>query len=77
MSTVVAGLDLYALDLAMFISPAPYYLVYFEEDETVSIVSANAVSVARSGTETGSLCNVRVKGKVYEGKTVTYGECCE
>ena len=61
----------------VFISTAPYYLIYFEEDETVSVVGANAISVAGSVTETGSLCKVRVKGKVYEGKIVTYSECCE
>ena len=61
----------------VFVSTAPYYLVYFEEDETVSIVGANAVSVTGSTTETGSICNVREKGKIYEGKIVTYGERCE
>ena len=36
------------------------YLIYFEEDKSVSVVSGNAVSVVGSDTEpeTGSLCNV-------------------
>ena len=61
----------------MFASTAPYYLVYFEKDEAVSVVSGSAVSVVGSVTETGSVCNVRVKGKVHEGKVVTHGECCK
>ena len=61
----------------MFISAAPYYLVYFDEDETISIVSTNAVSVTGSVTETGNRCNIRVKGKVYGGKIVMYDECFE
>ena len=54
------------------ISAAAYYLVYFEVDETVSVVSASAVSEAEK--EVGGSCFVRVKGKQYKGSIVTYGE---
>ena len=66
------------LAILMCPSAAPYYLVYFEEDKSVSVVSGNAVSVVGSvmELETGSLYNIRVKGNVYEGMIVTYGEYC-
>ena len=54
------------------IPTAAYYLVYFEVDETVSVVSASAVSEAE--LEVGGSCYVRVKGKLYKGSIVTYGE---
>ena len=68
------------LAIVMCPSTAPYYLVYFEKDKSMSVVSGNAVSVVGSvmEPEAGSLCNVRVKGNIYEGMIVTYmyGEYC-
>ena len=61
-----------------YIYAAPYYLVYFEEDDTVCVVSASAMIEAdgKAGLvlEVGGACHVKEKGKVYEGKIITYGE---
>ena len=54
------------------IPTAAYYLVYFEVDETVILVSASLVSEAE--LQVGDSCFVRVKGKLYKGSIVTYVE---
>ena len=53
------------LAILMCPSAAQYYLVYFEEDKSVSVVSGNAVSVVGSDTEpeTGSLLQRRKKSQ--------------
>ena len=55
--------------------------MYFEEDETVSVVSAGSIVEWNSKTgsllDVGNACHVKEKGKVYKGKVVTYGEYCE
>lgn len=57
----------------MLSSTASCYLVDFQKDYAVSVVSSSVVSVIGSVTEPGSACN-EVKGKVYEGKVVTQGK---
>ena len=54
------------------IPTAAYYLVYFEVDETISVVNASTVSKVE--LEVGGSCYVRVKGKLYKVCIVTYGE---
>ena len=66
----------YALHLVRCIPTAPYYLIYFDEDETVAVVSASAISEAGLSLEVGGSCYVREKGKMYEGRIITYGEYC-
>ena len=46
------------------ISTAPYYLVYFGEDETVSVVSATAVSEASSVLEPMILATLERREKL-------------
>ena len=54
---------------------APFYLVYFSEDKTVSVIRAGAVLESSNSTlDVGGACRVREKGKVYHGIVVTYGE---
>ena len=49
--------------------------MYFEQDETVSVVGASAV-ICETGVEVGGTCYVKEKKKLYEGRIITYGECC-
>uniref|UniRef100_A0A1X7SNN5 Uncharacterized protein n=1 Tax=Amphimedon queenslandica TaxID=400682 RepID=A0A1X7SNN5_AMPQE len=51
----------------------PFYLVYFYEDETVSIIKAGDLVELPNSLEVGSFCHVKVKKKVYEGRVVTFG----
>ena len=62
----------YAIIELLFFCTAAYYLVYFDNDKTVSVVSASVISKAE--LEVGGSCHVTVKGKFYEGRIVTYGE---
>ena len=55
------------------INVAPYYLVYFMVDKTVSVIKGNAIVEENSDREVGKLCRVKEKSKLYEGKIVTYG----
>ena len=40
---------------------APFYLVYFKEDCTVSVLKSNAIMEEASLLEVGSLCHVKDK----------------
>ena len=50
-----------------------FYLVCFMIDQTVSIIHGNAVIEEISKREVGSLCHVKEKSKLHEGKIITYG----
>ena len=63
--------------IPLYAAACRYYLIYFEEDETVSVVSGNCIveleSTERS-LEVGVTCHVKEKGKVYKGRVVTHGQ---
>ena len=42
-------------------------------DQTVSVIHGNAIIEEISKREVGSLCHVKEKSKLHEGKIITYG----
>ena len=54
-------------------SRSMFYLLYFAEDRTVSVVKQCQI-VEGCRVEPGSICHVKIKRKCYEGIVVTYGE---
>ena len=49
--------------------------MYFNKDETVTVVSSSAIFEVGSSLEVGGSCYIREKGKMYEGRIMTYSEC--
>ena len=68
-------LPLFILLLLFLSMKAPYYLVYFPQDESVSIVKSGAIVEEPSCIkELGSTCHVKEKRKIHEGIIMTYGK---
>ena len=55
------------------INVAPYYLVYFMIDMTVSVINGNAIVEENFDREVDKLCHVKEKSMLYEGKIATNG----
>uniref|UniRef100_A0A1X7U268 Uncharacterized protein n=1 Tax=Amphimedon queenslandica TaxID=400682 RepID=A0A1X7U268_AMPQE len=51
----------------------PYYLVYFKDERTVSVIKAASIVEDSSKLEPGSLCHVKERKVVYDGVVVTSG----
>lgn len=49
-----------------------FYLIYFDTDETVSVVNKKAI-VEEKCLEVGDYCQVKVKKQVFKGRVVSYG----
>uniref|UniRef100_A0A1X7V6Q0 Uncharacterized protein n=1 Tax=Amphimedon queenslandica TaxID=400682 RepID=A0A1X7V6Q0_AMPQE len=56
---------------------APFYLIYFDVDETVSLIKASDLVESSDTLLVGSDCHVKIKKKIYEGKVVTFGKFTE
>ena len=63
------------IDWLRVFSTATFYLVYFYEDETVSVVKESSIVECVSGKslEVGKECRVKEKRKVFSGRVVSYG----
>ena len=60
----VINVGIYTLDL--------FYLVYFDDEECVYMVNSKAV-VTEGDIDTGCVCDVKERGKLYKGTTVSFG----
>ena len=53
---------------------AKFYLIYFDMDETVSIVKEDAIMESSDQQlSVGDICHVKQKRKLIEGRVITYG----
>ena len=60
---------MYNINTFMHVNIAMYYLLYFDTDGSVSIVSESAAGRVHDGT-----CTVKLNKKEYEGKVMAYGK---